>query len=114
MEQLNRVELKGVVGAIRIQTFDETKMARISVATNYAYKDRDGAMVIDTSWHCVVAWEGEKIRDLDKITKGSKIRVLGRLRYQNYVGTDGVERMGVDILASEVELLEDDKMTYQM
>ena len=55
MEQLNRIELKGIVGNVRIQTFDESRMARIGLATNYAYKDRDGAAVIDTSWHNIIA-----------------------------------------------------------
>ena len=42
MEQLNRIELKGVVGNVRIQDFNESRMARIGLATNYAYKDREG------------------------------------------------------------------------
>ena len=49
MEQLNRIELRGTVGSVRLQTFSENVMARITVATNYAYKDREGAAVIDTS-----------------------------------------------------------------
>ena len=67
MEQLNRIELRGVVGSIRTQTFSDNVMARMTVATNYAYKDREGAAVIDTSWHSVVAWEGKNIHGLDKI-----------------------------------------------
>ena len=70
MEQLNRVELKGIVGNVRIQTYDENKMARIGLATNFAYKDREGTAVIDTSWHNVIAWEGRNIQGLDKIEKG--------------------------------------------
>ena len=68
MEQLNRIELRGVVGSIRTQTFSDNVMARMTVATNYAYKDREGAAVIDTSWHSVVAWEGKNVQGLSKIT----------------------------------------------
>ena len=113
MEQLNRVELQGIVGSIRIQSFDENKMARIGLATNYAYKDREGAAVIDTSWHNVIAWEGRNIQGLDKIGKGTN--VFGRIRYQNYTGVDGVDRTGTDILANQIQIIDDpSQMSYEM
>lgn len=115
MEQLNRVELQGIVGSIRIQSFDENKMARIGLATNYAYKDREGAAVIDTSWHNVIAWEGRNIQGLDKIGKGTKLHVFGRIRYQNYTGVDGVDRTGTDILANQIQIIDDpSQMSYEM
>lgn len=115
MEQLNRVELKGIVGNVRIQTYDESKMARIGLATNFAYKDREGTAVIDTSWHNVVAWEGRNIQGLDKIEKGTKLHVLGRIRYQNYTGVDGIDRVGTDILASQIKVIDDpSQMSYEM
>ncbi len=105
MEQLNRVELRGIVGNVRVQEYDGAKMARISLATNYGYKGRDGAVVIDTSWHNVIAWEGRNIQGLEKIAKGTKLHVLGRVRYQNYMGVDGVDRVATEIIASEVEII---------
>ena len=107
MEQLNRIELRGVVGSIRTQTFSDNVMARMTVATNYAYKDKEGAAVIDTSWHNVVAWEGKNIHGLVDITRGTKIYVVGRLRYQKYTGSDGVERLSTDIVASKVAVIDD-------
>ena len=115
MEQLNRVELRGIVGSVRIQTYDESKMARIGLATNFAYKDREGTAVIDTSWHNVIAWEGRGIQGLDKIGKGTKLHVLGRIRYQNYTGVDGIDRTGTDILASQIKIIDDpSQMSYEM
>lgn len=115
MEQLNRIELRGVVGSVRLQTFEDSRMARISLATNYAYKDRDGTAVIDTSWHNVIAWEGRNIRDLDKITKGTKLQVQGRLRYQKYTGVDGVDRIATDVLANRMSIVNDpEPMQYEM
>lgn len=105
MEQLNKVDLRGIVGNVRIQDFDETRMAKFGLATNYCYKDRDQSAVIETSWHNIVAWEGRKI-SLDRIEKGAKLHVIGRLRYQNYVGVDGVERRSVEILASEITVID--------
>ncbi len=115
MEQLNKIELRGVVGNVRFQTYDENRMAQISLATNFAYKDRDGTAVIDTSWHHIVAWEGRNIQHLEKIAKGTRLHVLGRVRYRNYTGMDGVDRVATDILANRLTILNDEEpMQYEM
>ncbi len=115
MEQLNKIELRGVVGSVRIQSYEVNKMARISLATNFAYKDRDGTAVIDTSWHHIVAWEGRNIQHLDKIGKGTRLHVIGRVRYQNFTGVDGVDRVATDILANRLTILNDEEpMQYEM
>ena len=108
MEQLNKVELRGNVGSVKLQTGASRGGARITLATNVAYHDKEGAPVIETQWHNVVAWESRNIRDLERIQKGDKLYVTGRLRYQKYTGQDGVERVQTDILASRVVLLEDE------
>ncbi|MCR4860518.1 MAG: single-stranded DNA-binding protein [Bacteroidales bacterium] len=115
MEQLNKTELRGVVGSVRVQTYEDNRMARITLATNYAYKDREGSAVIDTSWHNVIAWEGRNIQGLDRIAKGTKLYVVGRLRYQKYTGTDGVERNATEILANRITIIDDpEPMQYEM
>lgn len=107
MEQLNRIELRGIVGNIVVQRFSDNTMARLTVATSYAYKDKNGEAVIDTSWHNVVAWEGKNVKDLSDIVKGTKLYVQGRLRYQKYTGSDGVERISSEILANRVVVIDD-------
>lgn len=115
MEQMNKVELRGVVGSVRVYTYEESRMARIGLATNYAFKDRNGTAVIDTSWHNVIAWEGRTLQDLDRIAKGTKLRVVGRIRYQKYTGVDGEERIGTDIVAANVEIIDDsEQLSYEM
>ena len=49
MEQLNRIEIRGNVGAVRLQVVGNSRVAKISVATNYVYKGRDGDPVIETT-----------------------------------------------------------------
>lgn len=98
-----------------MQTYAQGRVAHFTLATNYAYKDKNGAAVIETTWHNVTAWEGKDITDLDSIRKGSKVYVTGRLRVQKYTGTDGVERMNVDVLASHVVVItEPDQLNYEM
>ena len=115
MEQLNKIELRGVVGSVRLETYEDSRMARINLATNYAYKDREGTAVIDTTWHNVVAWEGRNIQGLERINKGTKLYVCGRLRYQKYTGVDGVDRIATDVLANRLAIIEDpEPMQYEM
>ena len=36
MEQINKVELQGLIGMVKVQQVGERKVARITVATSYA------------------------------------------------------------------------------
>jgi len=106
MEQLNRIEIRGNVGFVSILSVGESRVAHFSVATNFAYKGRNGEPVIETTWHNVTAWEGKSIPSLDIIQKGFPIYVTGRLRSQKYTGNDGVERFSLEVLANSVEKVE--------
>ena len=114
MEQLNKIEIRGNVGNVNILKVGDTRVAHFSVATNFAYKDRNGEPVIETTWHNVTAWEGNKgIPSLDIIEKGFPIYVSGRLRIQRYIGGDGAERTSYDLIANVIEKIESN-VTPQM
>ena len=106
MEQLNKVELRGTLGVIRLQNVGEGKYATMSVATCYCYKDAEGCPVIETTWHLVTAWEGKACADLSVLKKGDKVHVLGRLRCRRYVDNAGIERTQMDIVANTLEKIE--------
>ena len=105
MEQLNQVHLRGNIGSIRVQTVGCSKVARFTVATNYAYRGQDGYCVIETTWHNVTAWEGNTIHDLDSLKKGDAVEVFGRLKNQRYTSVDGTERSNIEILASSLKVI---------
>lgn len=108
MEQLNRLEIRGNVGNVSILKVGETRVAHFSVATNFAYKGRNGEPVMETTWHNVTAWEGNKgITTLDIIRKGFPIYVAGRVRSQKYSAGDGTERTSTEVIASTVEPVDD-------
>lgn len=102
LQQLNKVQLRGYIGSIKVQTVGCSKAARFSVATNYAYKDAQGYCVIETTWSNVVAWEGQNITCLDSLKKGDAVDVIGRLKQQRYTGTDGIEHYITEITAQTV------------
>lgn len=105
MEQLNKVILCGVVGNIRVSDVSGKKLARISLATNYAYRTQDGCAVIETTWHNIVAWEKPEIPALDSIQRGDAIYIEGRLRHQRYTDSNGSEHTVTEIIASKLELV---------
>ncbi len=49
MEQLNKVELRGTLGVLRVFSVGDTRYATMSVATNYCYKDAEGCLTVETT-----------------------------------------------------------------
>ncbi len=107
MEQLNRIELRGIVGNSNVRTVGEKRVARFSLATDYIYKGKNGEPIIETSWHNVQAWEGKNIPDVSLIEKGCGVYVSGRYRIQKYVTPDGAERTSYEVLADKLSVLEE-------
>ena len=87
----------------------DNEVVHFSLATNYAYKGKDGTPVIETTWHSVVAWSGKGMPDFRKINKGSCVYVTGRLRSQKYTLSDGTERQAYEVIASRLSILETDE-----
>lgn len=109
MEQLNKIELRGSIGSIRLQTYNDNPVAHFTLATDYVYKDKDGVPVIETTWHNVTAWEGRDIQKLDELEKGSKVYVLGRVRNQRFTGSDGIDRTSNEVVARRVVKLDQEQ-----
>lgn len=106
MEQLNSVILRGIIGSTRIQTVGQTELVRFSLATNYAYKNRNGDAVIETTWHQVTAFKSERMPDLTALSKGAGVEVKGRIRNQRYTDANGVEKIVSEIVASQLNILD--------
>ena len=107
MEQLNRIELKGNVGSVRITEAGSGKVARFSLATNYLYQAKDGSGTVETTWHNIVAWEGRGIPDLSVIEKGCPLYVCGRVRSTRYTASDGTEKTSFEVVASRISRISD-------
>ena len=107
MESLNRIELIGRVGYVNRNKIGSLENVTFSVATTYEYKAEDNAPVIETTWHKVTAWRGDKITDetLDAIHEWAEVKVVGRLRAIRYTDAEGNERSTYEVLAHEVEVV---------
>lgn len=108
MEFLNKIELRGVVGVSRLTNCGPTTICNYSLMTEYAYKGDNGCATIDTLWIQVIAC-GPKPGwpDLEKIQKGSKVHVIGRLRAERYCDTEGVDRVCYEVVAQNLEIVEE-------
>lgn len=115
MEQLNRIELLGIVGSVRHQRIGDRLMAKFTMVTNRAYKNKEGEPVIESTWHNVTAFEGRQVRDLDRIEKGRAVHVWGRLQIQRYTGLDGTDRTSIDVICTRLNLIsKEDEVVYEM
>lgn len=105
MEELNRIELQGRIGNIRIFEVGQTKTARLSLATNRLFEANDGTMTIETTWHYVSVWQDNIKEDLGSVRKGDILHVIGRVRRQRYVASNGEERYSYEVIAHSAEIV---------
>jgi single-strand DNA-binding protein len=105
---LNKIMLIGNLGKdpdFNI-TPDGTPVAKFSLAVNRYAKSSSGERKEETEWFNIVAW-----RQLAEICekylhKGSKVYIEGRITQRKYTDKEGVQRIAVDVIASEMEMLD--------
>lgn len=83
-----------------------SSVARLTLATNESYKDKDGNWQNLTEWHNVVAWR--QLAEVAERTmkKGSMIFVEGKLKTRSYKDQNGVDRYVTEIEATTLKTLE--------
>ena len=90
MEQINKVEILGTVGNVRIIEVGAIRMARVSVATSHAFKNAQGEATIVTDWHNVVLYGTADGPDcFDDIKHGTALHAEGRLTVRRVEDPDG-------------------------
>lgn len=104
-ECINRVELAGRVGSVRIEEVSGQKIARFSMCTNRAFRSDAGSLYVQTDWHNVVAWSGEGIADFGTLGKGVFVKVRGTLRTKVYTNGSGVECRLTEVFAHSLEVI---------
>ena len=108
---VNRVEITGYVGVDpKITTFEDGKqVVRLSVATDEAFKDRNGDWKQETTWHTIVAWNGKEMPDFAEIKKGQRVSLQGKIKNKSFEGRDGQMRYYHEILAFSLKIDADDE-----
>ena len=99
-EQLNKVELVGIVGDCRTNTINNKAYARFSLASSRLDIDEEGNRVIEITW-----LQCSTFNVPEGLGKGSNVKVSGRLRNQKYVDEKGDVHYSTEIFAQSVEIL---------
>ena len=100
---MNKVFLMGFVGSKPEKRGERVVVFRLATHRR-GYTKQDGSVVPDTSdWHNITVFE-QRASDfcLKHVDKGSMLIVEGEIKYSTYTDATGVERQGVEIIASNV------------
>lgn len=108
MEYINKIELRGRVGRCDVQNYGDSRLCRLSLITEYGYRARNREPVIETIWFNISTWDSKNSMDFDRITVGSIVHLLGRVRTYKFTDSDGVERSGWDVQAYKLSLVENE------
>jgi single-strand DNA-binding protein len=104
---LNKIMLIGNLGKdpeLNV-TQEGTPVTKFTLAVNRNTKSSTGEREKETEWFNIIAW-----RQLAEICerylhKGSKVYIEGRLQTRKYTDKNGVERMAVEVVANDMEML---------
>lgn len=78
------------------------QIVSFSVAVNQVSKGPDGERRENTEWfRCKVS--GYQAEYAQRLTKGSRVLVMGRLDISHFQGRDGEPRTGFDVWADEIQ-----------
>ncbi len=107
MAGVNKVILLGNLGKDpEMRTLDSgVKMARISLATNDYFKNKNGEVIERTEWHSVILWHRRAELAEKYLRRGSPLYVEGRLQYRNWDDKDGIKRYTTEIIADVINLV---------
>ncbi|MEZ0484781.1 single-stranded DNA-binding protein [Fibrella aquatica] len=107
MASLNKVILIGNVGNDpEVKYFDGgSVVARVSLATNETYTNRNNERVEQTEWFRVEFWN-EQAKTIEKyLKKGNQLYVEGRLRTETYTDKEGKERFSLGVRAQTFQFI---------
>lgn len=104
---LNKVMIIGRMGAEpEIRTGNSGTIARLRIATDESYPDRNGQRIERTEWHTVVAFQRTAEICQQYVHKGSLLYVEGKLQTRKWQDQQGQDRYSTEITASRIVLLD--------
>lgn len=104
---VNKVILIGNIGNAPETKFTQGGMCvcTVSLATTSKRKDREGNAQERTEWHRVKLFGKLGEIAAEYLRKGSQVYIEGSIRYDKFIGQDGVEKYFTDIVADEMQML---------
>ena len=110
MNHLNSILLEGVIvddpKKIDLSEKDPmttSRLAKFDIASDRYYVDKNGAKNVETVFIGIQCWNTMADRCIEKLEKGMTVRVVGRLRQNRWITTEGAARRSIEIVADHVE-----------
>ena len=102
------IELIGYLGQDPrpIQSGDQVKGSRFSIAVNRVWTDESGERQETTEWFNVVAWGQLAEQCKSSLHKGQLVYVEGRMKTREWTADDGTSRSCAEVAAQDVFGLE--------
>jgi len=93
-------------------------VTQFTVATNRNYRDAQGEWQSETEWFRVVVWGPQAERTAERLRKGHKVYVEGRIQTRQWEDQQGQKRSTTELVANQVNSLErrergDDDVPFQ-
>lgn len=99
---VNRVILIGNLGSDpEIKTLESgRKVAKVSIATNENYRDKDGEWQTQTEWHDLVLWGALAERAESDLKKGDALYLEGKLTHRKWVDAENNNRKTTEVVVN--------------
>jgi len=81
-------------------------VTQFTVATNRNFRDAQGEWQSETEWFRVVVWGQQAERTAERLRKGHKVYVEGRIQTRQWEDQQGQKRTTVELVANQVNSLE--------
>jgi single-strand DNA-binding protein len=80
-------------------------VAKMSVATNESYQDKDEQWKTLTEWHEVVLWRQLAQRAEKVLKKGMLVYIEGKLTHRSWEDKNGIKRYATEVVAKTMRRL---------
>lgn len=104
---MNKIMLIGNLGRDPEMTYTPsgTAVTRFTMAVNRVSRNQSGERQEETEWFNIVAWRQLAETCTTYLKKGQKVYIEGRLQTRRYTDRNGAERMAVEVIANDMEML---------
>lgn len=108
MSDINTVTIVGRVGADpELRDAGQSKVCSLGLANSTHKKNKTtGEWDEETSWLDVTFWGNQAEQVAERVRKGHRVAVNGRLKKRVWEAKDGTKRSAIDIIANQVQFFE--------
>jgi single-strand DNA-binding protein len=104
---MNKIILIGNLGRDPEMSYTNngTAVTKFSLAVSRRSKSPTGERQEETEWFNIIAWRQLAEISSQYLRKGSKVYIEGRLQQRKYTASDGTQRLAVEVIANDMEML---------